>query len=155
MTTIGEIAAPLGRQDYAAKLTPYAEGAKRAYLRLAELDTNRQASWCGSWRRGSWMGAASRPAAVRSGGKAALLPGGDGLSAHPLLLPVLTKAGEAETAYKMPENTEKLGWLADVLGRATTIWENWAGSGSRNHYSPGAVCQWLFDTCAGTHTFPA
>ena len=39
------------------------------------------------------------------------------------------------------------------------IWENWEGfaagdldqgdSGSLNHYSPGAVCQWLFDSCAG------
>ena len=49
----------------------------------------------------------------------------------------------------MLENTEKPGWLAEVLDGATTIWENWEGSASQNHYSPGAVCQWLFDTCAG------
>ncbi len=43
---------------------------------------------------------------------------------------------------------------------ATTVWETWEGyvgkgavdkgdAGSLNHYPPGAVCQWLFDTCAG------
>ena len=46
-------------------------------------------------------------------------------------------------------NTEKPGWLGEVLDGATTIWENWEGNVSQNHYSPGAVCQWLFDTCAG------
>lgn len=74
---------------------------------------------------------------------------GTGFLSTPFLLPVLTEAGEAETAYKMLENTEKPGWLAEVLDGATTIWENWEGSASRNHYSPGSVCQWLFDTCAG------
>lgn len=40
---------------------------------------------------------------------------------------------------------------------ATTIWENWsgpfntqgAGLGSLNHYSKGAVCEWLFKTMCG------
>ena len=47
-----------------------------------------------------------------------------------------------------------------MLQGATTVWETWEGyvgknavdkgdAGSLNHYSPGAVCQWLFDTCAG------
>ena len=74
---------------------------------------------------------------------------GTGFLSTPFLLPVLTGAGEVETAYRMLENTEKPGWLAEVLDGATTIWENWGGNLSRNHYSPGAVCQWLFDTCAG------
>ena len=47
-----------------------------------------------------------------------------------------------------------------MLQGATTVWETWEGyvgagavdrgdAGSLNHYSPGAVCQWLFDTVAG------
>jgi alpha-L-rhamnosidase len=40
---------------------------------------------------------------------------------------------------------------------ASTIWENWsgpfnsqgAGLGSLNHYSKGAVCEWLFKTMCG------
>ena len=39
------------------------------------------------------------------------------------LLPVLTEAGFADTAYKMLENTEKPGWLAEIEDGATTIWE--------------------------------
>ena len=46
-------------------------------------------------------------------------------------------------------NPEKPGWLAEIADGATTVWENWEGDLSQNHYSPGAVCQWLFDTCAG------
>ena len=62
---------------------------------------------------------------------------------------MLTEASETDTAYKMLENTEKPGWLGEVLDGATTVWEDWEGDLSQNHYSPGAVCQWLFDTCAG------
>ena len=32
---------------------------------------------------------------------------------------------------------------------ATSIWEDWEGKLSQNHYSPGAVCEWLFDTMGG------
>ena len=41
------------------------------------------------------------------------------------------------------------GWLGEILDGATTVWETWEGDVSRNHYSPGAVCQWLFDTVGG------
>ncbi|MBQ8813999.1 MAG: alfa-L-rhamnosidase, partial [Lachnospiraceae bacterium] len=74
---------------------------------------------------------------------------GTGFLSTVFLLPTLTEAGETETAYKMLENTEKPGWLGEVLDGATTVWETWEGNVSRNHYSPGAVCQWLFDTVGG------
>ena len=76
---------------------------------------------------------------------------GTGFLSTPFILPVLTEAGEADTAYRMLLNREKPGWLAEVAEGATTIWENWEGDLSQNHYSPGSVCQWLFDTCAGIH----
>ena len=57
--------------------------------------------------------------------------------------------GRADLAYRMLENEKQPGWLYEVKQGATTIWENWEGSASHNHYSPGAVCQWLFDTVAG------
>ncbi|MEE3457496.1 MAG: alpha-L-rhamnosidase C-terminal domain-containing protein, partial [Lachnospiraceae bacterium] len=80
---------------------------------------------------------------------------GTGFLSTPFLLGTLTEAGEVETAYRLLLNTEKPGWLYEVLKGATTIWETWegytgrGGDGSLNHYSPGAVCQWLFDSCAG------
>lgn len=151
MITIGEIAAQLGRQDYADKLAPYAEGAKRAYLRFAELDTGRQAKMVRPLALGLLDGERKKAAQRRlvQAVEQYRYRVGTGFLSTPFLLPVLTEAGEAETAYKMLENTEKPGWLAEVLDGATTIWENWEGDLSQNHYSPGAVCQWLFDTAAG------
>lgn len=80
---------------------------------------------------------------------------GTGFLSTPFLLGELTEAGATETAYQVLLNPEKPGWLYEVLQGATTVWETWEGyvgkgdAGSLNHYSPGAVCQWLFDTCAG------
>ena len=80
---------------------------------------------------------------------------GTGFLSTPYLLGELTKAGASETAYRLLLNPEKPGWLYEVAQGATTVWETWEGytgrgdSGSLNHYSPGAVCQWLFDTVCG------
>ena len=48
------------------------------------------------------------------------------------------------------------GWLSMPKGGATTIWEAWEGPagakggiGSLNHYSKGAVVEWLFTTMCG------
>lgn len=74
---------------------------------------------------------------------------GTGFLSTPFLLSTLTEAGYVEEAYKVLENEEAPGWLAEVKQNATTVWEDWEGKGSHNHYSPGAVCQWLYDTVAG------
>jgi alpha-L-rhamnosidase len=54
-----------------------------------------------------------------------------------------------EAAYRMLENEEAPSWLAEVNAGATTVWETWDGDVSLNHYSPGAVCEWLFAAVAG------
>ena len=62
---------------------------------------------------------------------------------------------DIEYAYRLLENEEIPGWLSMPKNGAVTIWEGWEGpesdSGicSLNHYSKGAVCEWLFDTCCG------
>lgn len=151
MTIMAEIAEQLGEQDYAAELRIYAIGAKKAYQRFAELDTNRQAKLVRPLALGLLEGKAKKAAqdrlvkAVENNHYRV----GTGFLSTPFILPVLTEAGQEETAYKMLLNTEKPGWLGEVLDGATTIWENWEGDLSQNHYSPGAVCQWLFDTVCG------
>ena len=149
MTIISQIATLLGKPTSAYDAC--AKGAKKAYLRFAELDTDRQAKLVRSLALGLLEGETKDKARRRL--KKAVenyrYRVGTGFLSTPFLLPVLTEAGEAETAYKMLENTEKPSWLGEVLDGATTIWENWEGDLSQNHYSPGAVCQWLFDTCAG------
>ena len=151
MTTLAEIAELLGEPDYQAKCREIAAGAKKAYPALAELDTDRQAKLVRPLALGLLDGDAKNAAQQRltQAVENYRYRVGTGFLSTPFLLPVLTEAGESETAYKMLENTEKPGWLGEVLDGATTIWENWEGNLSQNHYSPGAVCQWLFDTAAG------
>ncbi|MBE6835155.1 MAG: alfa-L-rhamnosidase [Ruminococcaceae bacterium] len=82
---------------------------------------------------------------------------GTGFLSTPFVLEVLTEYGYLETAYRMLENTKAPGWLAMVEGGATTIWENYIMydennhplTHSMNHYSPGAVCAFLYDTVCG------
>lgn len=155
MQTIGEMAGILGRNQMQARCAEVAEGAKAAYdalfVKTGTLDTDRQAKLVRPLALGLLDGDVKEKTQKR------LVQAvehydycvGTGFLSTPFLLPVLTEAGEIETAYKMLENTKKPGWLAEVLEGATTIWENWEGDLSQNHYSPGAVCQWLFDTAAG------
>lgn len=79
---------------------------------------------------------------------------GTGFLSTPLILPVLSDI-DIEAAYRLLENRENPGWLYMAEHGATTVWESWEGTeaaggvASLNHYSKGAVCQWLFDTMCG------
>jgi alpha-L-rhamnosidase len=80
---------------------------------------------------------------------------GTGFLSTPLILYVLASYN-IEAAYKLLENEQIPGWLSMPKGGATTIWEAWEGPagakggiGSLNHYSKGAVVEWLFTTMCG------
>ena len=66
----------------------------------------------------------------------------------PFILYVLTELDPAY-AYRLLENEERPGWLFMVKAGANTIWEGWEGTDSRDHYSKGAVCEWLFSEMCG------
>lgn len=76
-----------------------------------------------------------------------------GFLSTPLLLNMLADHGYPEYAFQMLEQTAFPSWLHPVTMGATTILENWNGldvfSGSFNHYSYGAVCDFLFSYVAG------
>lgn len=74
---------------------------------------------------------------------------GTGFLSTPFVLPILSEGGYDEEAYRMLENRSYPSWLYEVEQGATTVWENWDGVASRNHYSNGAVCLWLFQTACG------
>ena len=69
------------------------------------------------------------------------------------LLPMLVESGYIDLAYRVLEQTECPSWLFNVKEGATTILENWDGfekhQNSFNHYSYGAVCDFLFEYVAG------
>ena len=73
----------------------------------------------------------------------------------PLILDVLADI-DIEYAYKLLENERLPGWLSMPKNGATTIWEAWEGNAtpnggiaSLNHYSKGAVCEWIFSQMSG------
>ncbi len=79
------------------------------------------------------------------------------------LLPTLTEAGRLDLAYRLLNNDTFPSWGYSIKNGATTIWERWngwteedgfgdPGMNSFNHYSFGAVGQWLFATVAGIDT---
>lgn len=155
MAHMAEIAHVLGKTDDEALFTEYAEGALRAYgwlfLRNGAPDTNRQAKLVRPLALGLAGGEAKKTLQERlvKAVENYRYRVGTGFLSTPFILPVLTEAGRVDVAYKMLENEEPPSWLAEVNAGATTVWEDWAGKASRNHYSPGAVCEWLFDTVAG------
>lgn len=79
---------------------------------------------------------------------------GTGFLSTPLILSVLEKY-DLNAAYRLLENEKMPGWLFMPKNGATTIWESWegikaqGGIASLNHYSKGAVCEWLFKTMCG------
>ncbi len=81
---------------------------------------------------------------------------GTGFLTTPWICSVLVNYGYTGTAFKILENTSRPGWLYPITKGATTIWENWNGiddnnkpTNSLNHYSPGTVVGWLFNSVAG------
>ena len=76
------------------------------------------------------------------------------------LLPTLCDNGLVNEAFRILEQTTAPGWLHPITLGATTMLENWNGMDafrdSFNHYSFGAVCQFLFEYVAGIRpTFDA
>src|SRR6185437_4363157 len=76
------------------------------------------------------------------------------------LLPILTEAGKADSAYALLLQDTFPSWLFSVNHGATTIWERWdgwtpekgfqdPGMNSFNHYSLGSCGEYLFGYAGG------
>lgn len=76
-----------------------------------------------------------------------------GFLSTPFILQVLVSEGYPDIAFKLLEQTECPSWIHPILLGSTTILEMWDGmdkhEGSYNHYSYGAVCEFLFGTVGG------
>lgn len=83
-----------------------------------------------------------------------------GFVGTPLLLPVLTRFGRTDLAYKILLQEDYPSWLYTVHNGATTMWERWnsytkehgfgdVGMNSFNHYAYGAVGEWMYAVIGG------
>lgn len=83
-----------------------------------------------------------------------------GFVGTPLILHVLSSYGHTDLAYSLLLRREYPSWLYSVDMGATTVWEHWDGirsdgdfwsadMNSFNHYSYGAVADWIYEAAAG------
>lgn len=161
MDLMTEIATELGNTEDLPLYRKYSEGTKRAYRAIRHtkeypLDSDRQAMHV----RALYFNLLDKEETEYS--KKRLVKAlenygwrlGTGFLSTPLILDVLTEINP-EYAYKLLENEQMPGWLFMPKVGATTVWESWEGTqaqggiASLNHYSKGAVCEWLFDTMCG------
>lgn len=161
MGLMAEIAEHLGKAEDADLYRRYESGCKKAYQGLVDkpdfsLDTDRQAVLV----RPLYMNLLNEKQTEFA--KHRLLQAvknyryrvGTGFLSTPLILDVLDDI-DLDGAYRMLENEEMPGWLFMPMAGATTVWESWEGTqaqggiASLDHYSKGAVLEWVFRVMCG------
>lgn len=65
------------------------------------------------------------------------------------LLEALSSYGYTHEAYRAVARYDFPSYGYWKKNGATTLWENWDGSGSRNHHMYGGVLDWIFRYIAG------
>ena len=156
-----KIAAVLGKSEDENLYKKYAERAKLGYQKLVgtkkfSLDTDRQAKLV----RPLYMRLLTEKQTTYA--KNRLIKAldnygwrlGTGFLSTPFILYVLEEM-DTEFAYRLLENEQMPGWLFMPKTGADTVWESWEGPkaqggvASLDHYSKGAVCEWLFSEMCG------
>ena len=87
-----------------------------------------------------------------------------GFLGTPLLCTTLSKIGRDDLAFMLLNRKEFPSWLYPITMGATTIWERWdtqkpdgtiiEGMNSFNHYSYGAVGEWMYNYIGGLNIDP-
>lgn len=150
-----EMAAAINEEKDAVKYNEIAELAKRAYQFYFMKDGKISATKMCKYVRPLALGLVEKETQEAIGkGLIQLVRQsnhhvGTGFLSTPFVLNVISEAGYLDDAYQMLEKREYPSWIHEIQEGATTVWENWDGRASRNHYSNGAVCGWIFDTVCG------
>lgn len=161
MELMAEICDILNKKENKNLYLEYAKGVKKAYQELVtkpkfSLDTNCQAKLV----RPLYLNLLN--SSQEEYAKKRLIEAldfykwrlGTGFLSTPFILDVLSKINP-EYAYKLLENEEMPGWLFMAKNNTGTIWEGWEGPRSQqgisslNHYSKGAMVEWLFKGMCG------
>jgi alpha-L-rhamnosidase len=70
------------------------------------------------------------------------------------LIDALTENGRADLVYAMATQTTYPSWGYWIQQGATTLWEQWDGTASRNHIMFGHISTWLYEALAGIESDP-
>ncbi|HTI97414.1 MAG TPA: glycoside hydrolase family 78 protein [Dongiaceae bacterium] len=71
------------------------------------------------------------------------------------ILHALTAGGRADVAYQMASQKDRPSWGNWIEHGATTLWEQWNGTESRNHIMFGDISAWFYEALAGINADPA
>lgn len=71
------------------------------------------------------------------------------------ILNALTDHGRADVAYRMASQKTQPSWGWWIEQGATTLWEQWNGTESRNHIMFGEISAWFYKALAGINPDPA
>jgi alpha-L-rhamnosidase len=71
------------------------------------------------------------------------------------LLNALLENGRADVAYRIASQKDLPSWGWWIEQGATTLWEQWNGSESRNHIMYGDISAWFYKALAGINPDPA
>lgn len=159
---LAEIAEILGKEEDAKRYREIAENAAKAFRFIAtdqgKIQSDRQAEYVRAIDFGFLSEKEAQEAA--SDLNELVIKNGyhlnTGFLSTPSLPKVLAEHGFLDTAYKLLLQDTIPSWLYEIKQGATTIWETWDGidtegkvHASLNHYSYGAVCEWLFSGVCG------
>ena len=161
MSLMVEISSLIGRTENNTLFEEYRDGVKRAYQELVTkprhtLDTDRQCKQVRPLYLNLLNDEQTKFAKERLI-KALDNYGwrlGTGFLSTPFILYVLEKI-DPNYAYKLLLNDKMPGWLYMAKENTGTIWEGWegpnaqAGIASLNHYSKGAMVEWLYRSMLG------
>lgn len=162
---LAQMALAIGRREDADRLNTLADSIRRAfnaaYVRAdGTIGDGSQTCYVLALRLGLLPASIRKAAAerlatdVRNRGIALTT----GFLGTQFILDVLADAGFADLAYGLLLRTEFPSWGYMIGQGAETIWENWAGTimlngtsynMSKNHYSLGGICGFLFRRVAG------
>ena len=164
---LSHMAAILGKEEDAAVYASLSEKIKAAYNKYlisddGEIQKGHQAAYIRALAL-DLVGEEKKPlviAQLKKELEAANYHLNTGFLSTVYLLPTLCDVGLTDEAFRILEQTTAPGWLHPITLGATTMLENWDGMDvfrdSFNHYSFGAVCQFLFEYVAGIRpTFDA
>jgi alpha-L-rhamnosidase len=78
-----------------------------------------------------------------------------GILGSKYLLNALTEGGRSDVAYRVAAQKDLPSWGWWIEQGATTLWEEWNGTSSRNHIMFGEVAAWFYKALAGINPDPA
>ncbi len=152
----------LGKQDDARKYTDLAAGIKAAFNRrfyqpeTALYDNGSQTALSCALYQG--LVEPEKKARVLANLVAAVEKANNhidtGILGAKYLLNALLENGRADVAYRMVAQDDQPSWGWWLGQGATTLWEQWNGTESRNHIMFGDVSAWFYKALAGIQPDP-